>query len=265
LRNFRDVTNKNGEFSRIVVEDWIRGIYPAFLRDGLEAIAEDRSAYYRLRGRFAASLAGLSIASYVLGIGDRHLQNFLVDTVTGELVSIDFGHAFGSATSQIPVPELVPFRLSPQMVYALGPLGAERIAPIMSRTFSAMQSKKDLLLSIASLFLAEPLRVWLKEVQPNSARFGTLQAVAEVKLTSVRRKLDGENPVLILCDEIRRNGTVARYKLLPDVERVAQGEPQRRDLTAGRMSEAQFISVLIDLATDPNIAGHSWYGWCPLF
>ena len=37
-----------------------------------------------------------SIASYLLGIGDRHLENFLVNTVDGEILGIDFGCAFGA-------------------------------------------------------------------------------------------------------------------------------------------------------------------------
>ena len=39
----------------------------------------------RLRGGFARSLATLNACSYVLGIGDRHLDNFLLDTTTGSV------------------------------------------------------------------------------------------------------------------------------------------------------------------------------------
>ena len=38
---------------------------------------------HRRRGGFARSLATLNACSYVLGIGDRHLDNFLLDTTTG--------------------------------------------------------------------------------------------------------------------------------------------------------------------------------------
>jgi DNA-dependent protein kinase catalytic subunit len=43
------------------------------------------------------------------------------------LIPIDFGHAFGSATEMLPIPELVPFRLTPQMVDVLDPLGVSGI------------------------------------------------------------------------------------------------------------------------------------------
>jgi len=32
----------------------------------------------------------------------------------GDIIGIDFGMAFGSATSKLPIPELVPCRLTPQ-------------------------------------------------------------------------------------------------------------------------------------------------------
>jgi hypothetical protein len=40
----------------------------------------------------------MSTCQYILGIGDRHLSNSMIDLNTGQMVGIDFGHAFGSAT-----------------------------------------------------------------------------------------------------------------------------------------------------------------------
>ena len=64
-----------------------------------------------MRTRFIKSLAAISVCCYILGIGDRHLENYLVDTTDGELLAIDFGVAFGSGIS-LGVPELMPFRLT---------------------------------------------------------------------------------------------------------------------------------------------------------
>lgn len=43
------------------------------------------------------------------------------------MISIDFGHAFGSATEHLAIPEVVPFRLTPQLVGVLDPIGVSGI------------------------------------------------------------------------------------------------------------------------------------------
>lgn len=64
----------------------------------------------------------MSIAHWVLGIGDRNLGNFLIDKTNGKLIGIDFHMAFGAATRNLNIPELVPFRLTAQFVNVLKPL-----------------------------------------------------------------------------------------------------------------------------------------------
>ena len=61
-------------------------------------LSSSPEAFLILRSHFVTSHATLSICHYVLGIGDRHLSNFMLDLETGGAVGIDFGHAFGTAT-----------------------------------------------------------------------------------------------------------------------------------------------------------------------
>ena len=44
---------------------------------------------------------------------------------SGGLIGIDFGHAFGTATQFLPIPELVPFRLTRQFTNFLLPLDSK--------------------------------------------------------------------------------------------------------------------------------------------
>lgn len=67
----------------------------------------------------------MCIAHWLLGIGDRHLENSLLSLKDGKIVGIDFGHAFGTATQRLPVPELVPFRLTAFITNLLEPLGKQ--------------------------------------------------------------------------------------------------------------------------------------------
>lgn len=39
------------------------------------------------------SVATTSMVGYILGLGDRHCQNILIDNNTAELIHIDFGNA----------------------------------------------------------------------------------------------------------------------------------------------------------------------------
>ncbi len=51
-------------------------------------------AWFLMRLNYARSLAVTSIAGHLLGLGDRHCSNILIDRVNGELVHIDLGIAF---------------------------------------------------------------------------------------------------------------------------------------------------------------------------
>ena len=69
-----------------------------FIRHAYHQISASLEAYFTLRTNMAATHAVLCVCQYILGIGDRHLSNFMIDLQTGAMVGIDFGHAFGSAT-----------------------------------------------------------------------------------------------------------------------------------------------------------------------
>ena len=82
--------------------------------------------HHQARQRFTKSVATTSMVGHILGIGDRHLNNILVDMETAELVHIDFGIAFDKG-SILPTPEKVPFRLTRDIVDGLGPTGVEGV------------------------------------------------------------------------------------------------------------------------------------------
>ncbi|KAJ1719587.1 hypothetical protein LPJ53_005678 [Coemansia erecta] len=65
------------------------------------------------------SIGVASVAGYVLGLGDRHLDNLLVRRSDGRLVHVDFNVCFdfGSVSH---IPEIVPFRLTPVLRFLCG-------------------------------------------------------------------------------------------------------------------------------------------------
>lgn len=52
------------------------------------------SVWYERRRAYIHSVATTSMCGYVLGIGDRHVSNILIDKQTAEVVHIDFGKLF---------------------------------------------------------------------------------------------------------------------------------------------------------------------------
>jgi DNA-dependent protein kinase catalytic subunit len=65
----------------------------------------------KLRNNFIKNYAVMSVGCYLLGVGDRHMDNFLFDKNNGDIISIDFGYSFGIGLG-LGVPELVPMRLT---------------------------------------------------------------------------------------------------------------------------------------------------------
>ncbi|XP_069062280.1 phosphatidylinositol 4,5-bisphosphate 3-kinase catalytic subunit gamma isoform-like isoform X1 [Pleurodeles waltl] len=115
--------------------------------------------YYEALERFVTSCAGYSIATYILGIGDRHNDNIMI-TDQGNLFHIDFGHILGNTKRFMGVNrEWVPFVLTPDFLYMMGrtkgksSLYFQRFKDICSQAYFALRSHSRLLVTLFSLMM----------------------------------------------------------------------------------------------------------------
>ncbi|KNA98472.1 FKBP12-rapamycin complex-associated protein [Fusarium oxysporum f. sp. lycopersici 4287] len=81
--------------------------------------SKSSEAWLERRTNYTRSLGVMSMVGYILGLGDRHPSNLMLDRVTGKIIHIDFGDCFEVAMKREKYPERVPFRLTRMLTYAM--------------------------------------------------------------------------------------------------------------------------------------------------
>ncbi|XP_061781898.1 serine-protein kinase ATM [Nerophis lumbriciformis] len=120
----------------------------------------DPAVWMERRLAYTRSVATSSIVGYILGLGDRHIQNILIDEQTAELVHIDLGVAFEQGKI-LPTPETVPFRLTRDIVDGMGITGVEGVfRRCCEKTMEVMRISQEALLTIVEVLLYDPLFDW---------------------------------------------------------------------------------------------------------
>ncbi|XP_053507281.1 serine/threonine-protein kinase ATR [Ictalurus furcatus] len=197
----------------------------------------DPTSWYNSRSAYCRSTAVMSMVGYILGLGDRHGENILFDSQTGECVHVDFNCLFNKGET-FDVPEVVPFRLTQNMVHAMGPMGTEGLfRQACEVTLRLMRDQREPLMSVLKTFLHDPLVEWSKPVKGPSKtpanEFGEI--VNEKAKTHVQ-----------------------------DIDQRLQGVIKNRNKVMGLpLSIEGHVHYLIQEATDDNLLCLMYLGWGP--
>lgn len=117
-------------------------------------------AWYKTLQTYSHSVAVMSVIGYIIGLGDRHLDNVLVDLTTGEVVHIDYNVCFEKGKT-LRVPEKVPFRMTSNLQAALGVTGVEGIFRLAcEHVLRVMKKGRETLLTLLEAFVYDPLIDW---------------------------------------------------------------------------------------------------------
>ncbi|XP_030635503.1 DNA-dependent protein kinase catalytic subunit [Chanos chanos] len=262
----QETVNNFKRLEQLVPEDLLRR---AFVK-----MSTTPEAFLSLRSHFASSHALLCVSHWVLGIGDRHLSNFMINTETGGMIGIDFGHAFGSATQFLPVPELMPFRLTRQFLNLMRPMAESGlIRSVMVHALRAFTDDPDLLLNTMDIFVKEPSLDWKNFAVKQLKKGGTWTSSVDTKeinwyplqkVNFARRKLKGANPSAVTSDELALGFEKdAAFKGMLAVARGSEEQNVRARFGDDGLSVDEQVDCLIDQATDPNLLGRVWVGWEP--
>ncbi|TFY59771.1 hypothetical protein EVG20_g7665 [Dentipellis fragilis] len=189
-------------------------------------------SWFAMRLNYTRSVATTSIVGHILGLGDRHTSNILIDNSTGEVVHIDLGIAFEQG-KLLTVPECVPFRMTADMVDGMGTAGTQGVFQrCAEETLRVLRDGSEIILTVLEVFKHDPLHSWTASemkmkraqgsasdaVQPSHelARIGGIgidmssggvDEAADRALTSVARKLDRALSVEYTVNELIAEAT----------------------------------------------------------
>ncbi|KAF2236726.1 hypothetical protein EV356DRAFT_530634 [Viridothelium virens] len=181
--------NNEATLKKFWVERLVKHFYPVLHEWFVESFPEPE-AWLAARLRYTRSCAVMSMVGHVLGLGDRHGENILLQEGNGGVFHVDFNCLFDKGLT-FEKPELVPFRLTHNMVDAMGAYGYEgpfrKSAELTMRT---LRSYEDTLMTILETFLYDPTQDFIGRKNRKTSAAGVPDTPGEV-LDSVRAKLRG--------------------------------------------------------------------------
>ncbi|XP_032675638.1 DNA-dependent protein kinase catalytic subunit-like isoform X2 [Odontomachus brunneus] len=231
------------------------------LRDAFTVISPSPESFVTLRRNFVTSYATMCAAHWISGIGDRHLQNTLVVIGSGRCLGIDFGYAFDSGIRG-PVPELVPFRLTPQILELLQPFTEKHFfSTIMTHVMRALRDDKGPILTCMDIFVHKPVNrssIYDEDTDTDS------KWSFKRNIRTVEKKLNGIHPSLITLEQLKEvhNGEhLTRYQAI--ITGNDESIQARATVQNDYLTPAEQVNCLLDQATDLNILGRMYDKWQP--
>ncbi|KAJ6221290.1 hypothetical protein RDWZM_007102 [Blomia tropicalis] len=225
--NYIKNASQNDSFRRL--ENFRKALpnfLPAVFQNWFVNHFADSYSWWNARCNFTWSTAAYSIVGYMLGLGDRHTENLLIDPSNGEMVQVDFNCLFNKGEEFV-VPECVPFRLTHNMVSAMGLLGVDgQFRHTAEDVCLLLRQYRSLFVRFTKILIHDPLEEWTSS--------GECAEKAEKALLGVEARLAG------FCSH------------------DARGIPKGTKIYAD-----QQVDMLIKEATSFENIGLMYHGWAP--
>ncbi|KAJ4323015.1 serine/threonine-protein kinase M1 [Fusarium piperis] len=211
-----------------VFTDEVVGRFPPVLQLWFTQQFPNPSAWFSARLRYTRSCAVMSMVGTILGLGDRHGENVNLEEGNGGVFHVDFNCLFDKGLT-FAKPERVPFRLTHNMVAAMGVYGHEGpFRKSCELTLSILRQQEETLMTILEAFIYDPTLDLQKEKRTHRRGDVGVKLQPHSVVDSIKRKVKG---------------------LLPH-ESIPLG-------VEGQVEE------LIKQAVDPRNLAAMYIGWCP--
>ncbi|KAK4229553.1 protein kinase rad3 [Podospora fimiseda] len=134
----------------------ILNMFPPVLSEWFISQFPNPSAWFAARLKYTRSCAVMSMVGTILGLGDRHGENVLLEEGNGGIFHVDFNCLFDKGLT-FAQPECVPFRLTQNMQNAMGIYKYEGpFRQCSELTLRILRQQEETLLSILEAFIYDP-------------------------------------------------------------------------------------------------------------
>jgi ataxia telangiectasia mutated family protein len=177
---------------------------------------DNPAEWFEKRTAYTRTTASVSILGHIIGLGDRHCSNILLDEVTGEVVHIDLGVSF-EAGRVLPIPELVPFRLTRDIIDGMGITKTEGVfRRCCEFTLDAVREDKDSIMTLLNVLRYDPLYNWtvspIRAKRMQQAQDMNRKGVEDSEQSTKKQSRDGgeaERPLQIVEKKLSKTLSTA--------------------------------------------------------
>ncbi|CAJ0593781.1 unnamed protein product [Cylicocyclus nassatus] len=198
--------------------------------------------WFDRRTNYTRSMACMSMVGYILGLGDRHPSNLMLDRLTGKIVHIDFGDCFDVAMTREKFPEKIPFRLTRMLVKAMGVTGIEgNYRFTCERVLRLLRANRDSLLAVLEAFVYDPVISW--------------------RLLEGTKRVPGEKHDVTRRKTLQEAPRIVRERVIDRIKHKLAGS----EFGNGEVGVQEQIDRLVEQATLHENLCQCYIGWCPFW
>ncbi|XP_062572359.1 serine/threonine-protein kinase mTOR-like [Saccostrea cucullata] len=232
--------------------------------------------WFDRRTNYTRSLAVMSMVGYVLGLGDRHPSNLMLDRTSGKVIHIDFGDCFEVAMVREKFPEKIPFRLTRMLINAMEVTGIDgNYKMTCESVMEVLREHKDSLMAVLEAFVYDPLLNWRLmdttakgKTKTKDSYSGGSQEQADmlesVDMSQTAHKRSApETASSVGGDNFQAE--VINKKALSIINRV-RDKLTGKDFSSGDAIDVTTqVDLLIKQATSHENLCQCYIGWCPFW
>ncbi|XP_072943214.1 DNA-dependent protein kinase catalytic subunit-like [Epargyreus clarus] len=202
------------------------------LRSAIERNSANLEDFISKKSRFVESLSGITVVNWLLGVGDRHLENIMYNYADGTVCNIDWGGALQYGAGELPCARLTRSLLA---ACELGVLESK-----LQKIVQRLRNNSTLLLAVLEVSFA-----WREDRQE--------------KMMYMRGLLQGTRlSYQITKDVLRKSNVKYKEKYIELLDEVFQDFENKESY-----SVEEQVSCLLRQSTDPRILSVTRLKWEP--